>query len=189
MILAAGAGSRFAASGGNTHKLLADFRGRPLVAWGIEHARGALLDETVVVTGAAVLPPGVTVAGLTVLYNGRWADGQATSLALAIDHARSQGHDAVVVGLGDQPFLEPSAWRAVAAACLADPSHPIAVATYDGRRGQPVGLAKPVWPLVPREGDEGARSVVAGRRDLVVEVACVGRTADIDTLEDLHRWN
>ena len=81
MILAAGAGSRFAASGGNTHKLLADFRGRPLVAWGIEHACGALLDETVVVTGAAVLPPGVTVAGLTVLYNGRWAEGQATSLA------------------------------------------------------------------------------------------------------------
>lgn len=180
VLLAAGAGSRFDGPG---HKLLAPLRGRPVVAWAVEAALGAGLEETIVVVGAVdltdVLPPGVTVVA-----NPAWAEGQATSLAAAVDVASGR-HDAIVVALGDQPFLEPAAWAAVAASG----ERPIAVATYDGARGHPVRLDASVWPLLGRTGDTGARDLLHGRPDLVREVPCLGQPADIDTREDLGRWS
>jgi molybdenum cofactor cytidylyltransferase len=180
VVLAAGGAKRF---GTAEHKLLADFRGRPLVAWAVEHAVAAGLDETVVVTGAvdlrAVLPTGVQV-----VENPRWSSGQATSLQAGIGWANDHGFDAVVVGLGDQPLVPPEAWRAVAAS-----SSPIAIATFDGRRRPPTRLAASVWPLLPTEGDEGARVAMARHPELVEAVACPGQAIDIDTVEDLARWS
>jgi CTP:molybdopterin cytidylyltransferase MocA len=182
VVLAAGAGSRFA---GPDHKLLAPFRGRPLVAWAVEHAIGARFDETLVVQGAVDLRD-VVPAEVVVLDNPRWAEGQATSLGVAIAHARAAGHAAEIVGLGDQPLVRPSAWRAVAGAPMVVP---IAVATYDGRRGNPVRLGAAVWDELRFEGDEGARELMRRRPDLVGTVACEGNAADVDTLEDLEQWS
>jgi molybdenum cofactor cytidylyltransferase len=186
VVLAAGGGSRFR---GDTHKLLAEVRGRPLVAWAVDAAVAATLDETVVVTGAADLGPVIDTLAVkvTVVHNERWAEGVATSLACALDHASAAGHDAVVVGLGDQPFVPAEAWRAVATADGIG-ARPIVVATYGGRRGNPVRLDRSVWTLVDRTGDEGARTLMRRRPELVGEVACDGTAADVDTLEDLAEW-
>ena len=174
IVLAAGGGTRF---GGDGHKLLASFRGKPLVLWSLEAAN--VLDELIVVTGAVELP---LPANAREVRNERWADGQATSLAAGI--AAAKDHDAVVVGLGDQPLIPAEAWRLVAAAT----DTPIAVATYAGQRRNPVRLAAEVWPLLPTQGDEGARSLLRSRPDLVTEVACPGEPADMDTQEDLATW-
>jgi molybdenum cofactor cytidylyltransferase len=175
LVLAAGGGSRF---GGDGHKLLAPFRGKPLVTWALDAAN--VLDELIVVTGAVELP---LPANAREVRNEHWSDGQATSLAAGI--AAAAGHDAVVVGLGDQPLIPAEAWRLLAAATAT----PIAVATYGGRRRNPVRLAAEVWPLLPTEGDEGARSLLRNRPQLVTEVACPGEPADMDTQEDLATWS
>lgn len=181
VVLAAGGGSRFAGDG---HKLLAPFRGRPVVAWAVGAALAADLDETVVVVGAADLADELP-DGVTILRNHEWAAGQASSLRVAVDWARRQGHRAVVIGLGDQPLVPPEAWRAVAD----EPRGPIAAASYEGRRRPPVRLDAAVWDLLPAAGDEGARALMAVRPELVVEVACQGEPADVDTVEDLLRWS
>jgi CTP:molybdopterin cytidylyltransferase MocA len=162
------------------------FRGKPLVLWAIEAAVEAGLAKVFVVTGATDLQ-GIVPADRDVemVSNDRWPDGQATSLHAGVCAAADDGHDAVVVGLGDQPLIPSSAWRAVAEAS----DHAVAVATYGGKRRNPVRLHRSVWPLLPRAGDEGARVLFRERPELVGEVACEGDPADVDTVEDLTRWS
>ena len=90
------------------------------------------------------------------------------------------------MGLGDQPFVGPEAWAAVATATGPEP---IVVATYEGRRGNPVRLDREIWDELPTSGDEGARRLMTRRPELVGEVACPGNAADIDTQEELDRWS
>ena len=177
-VLAAGDGSRF---GGP--KLRVDLRGRPLVTWALDAALAAGLDETVVITGGEDLSDLVPV-GVTVLDNPDWADGQATSVQVAVRHAEAGGHDAVVIGLGDSPMVPPAAWRAVAAV-----EAPLVTAEFAGDRRPPVRLAREVWPLLPTEGDEGARGLLRGRPDLVTAVPCAGDPRDVDTEGDLEQWS
>jgi molybdenum cofactor cytidylyltransferase len=178
VVLAAGAGSRFR---GPTHKLDAAVGGRALLDRAVDAALSAGIGPVVVVT-AGQLATDIHPAVVHVV-NERWAEGQSTSLRRGIEAARELGAGAVVVGLGDQPFVTPAAWRAVAAADSA-----IAVATYDSTRGHPVKLRADVWDLLPAEGDEGARSLMRRRPDLVAAVPCDGSPIDIDTVEDLRRW-
>jgi molybdenum cofactor cytidylyltransferase len=187
VLLAAGAGTRFRGDG---HKLAATFSDdtdsapRSVIERALASVLAADVGPVVVVTGAQ---PDVVPAEFEHLvgveHNDRWDDGQMTSVRLGIDAARRLGAPRVVVGLGDQPFVEPAAWRTVA-----DADGPIVVATYDGRRGNPVALDAVVWDLLPETGDEGARALMRVRPDLVREVACTGSPADIDTTEDLRRW-
>ena len=180
VVLAAGGGERWKGDG---HKLLADLAGRPLAAHALAAASDAGLDELIVVTGAVDLAA-VIPGGATVLHNDRWAEGQAGSLRLAVAHAEAVGHGAGGVGLADSPGVPAEAWRAVAAA-----DAELAVATFDGRRRPPVRIGRTLWGDLPEVGDEGARGLLIQRSDLVLEVSCPGEPADVDTVEDLRRWN
>jgi len=172
-LLAAGAGSRFS---GPTHKLLAPVRGKSLYQWALESVRASGLHVLVVTGDVELELPDDVVA----VPNPEWRDGIATSLQAAV-HAAGEA-EAVVIGLADQPRIPPEAWRLVAAT-----DAPIAVATYAGARRNPVRLARAVWPLLPRTGEQGAS--VLFRDHPVVEVACPGDPADVDRLEDLEQWS
>ncbi len=112
VLLAAGGGTRFRAADGS-HKLLAELRGVPLWRHSLDHLLAAGFEHNVVITGAATLS-GLADTNAQVAHNGAWASGQASSLQMAIAAARAAGVDAIVVGLADQPFVPPEAWRAVA---------------------------------------------------------------------------
>jgi CTP:molybdopterin cytidylyltransferase MocA len=179
ILLAAGGGSRWLGPG---HKLVARLADSTVVETAMSHVPQCEFDEFVVVDGAIELTQ-MCPAGTTVLHNPNWASGQGSSLGLALDHARDRGHTILVVGLGDQPGIATESWRAVR-----DARSPIAVATYDGRRGHPVRLAREVWDLLDLSGDRGAGPLMRGRPDLVTEVPCFGDPRDIDTVGDLRRW-
>ena len=120
----------------------------------------------------------------TLLYNRDYGEGQAASLRVAVDHAISQCHESIVVGLADQPFIEVSAWVAVR-----DTSGVLVTATYSGQRLPPVKIHESLFAELPQSGDVGAKALMIGRPELVTEVTCGSNPADIDTNEDLERWN
>lgn len=186
VLLAAGAGTRFRDVG---HKLLAELPrtdDRPaesVVSRALSALEESGIGPIVVVTGAVDLAARLDDRDVVTVENAQWASGQMSSVRIGIEAARRRGAHRAVFGLADQPGVQPDAWRAIAAA-----DAPIAVATYDGRRGNPVGLRSDVWELLPDAGDEGARALMRLRPDLVREVPCSGSPDDIDTVEDLRRW-
>ena len=173
-VLAAGAGSRFT---GPDHKLRAPIGNDTVLGRSVAAALAAGVGPVAVVTGATTfaLPPSVTLVA-----NPDWARGLATSVQAAIAHARHIGATSLVVGLGDQPLVLPEAWVAVAKC----PST-IAVATYDGQRGNPVKLDASCWDEMPHVGDEGARDIMNRHPEWVTEVPCPGTALDVDTEQDL----
>lgn len=185
-LLAAGAGSRFLGDGPGAHKLTALLRGRAVWQWSLDAVLAAGFDHVVVVTGAIDLPIEPS-PGLDIVHHAEWALGQAGSVQVAVRAAAALGATTVTIGLADQPFVMAPDWRAVADA---DAAHRIVVARYpDGTGPNPVRLHADVWPLLPVEGDAGARAIIRSRPQWVCTVDCVGSGADIDTLEDLARWN
>ena len=185
ILLAAGTGSRF---GGG--KLLAEFRGRPIVEHALDALREAPVDDTVVVVGARAekLRGVCETYDVRVVENPDWAAGQSTSVRKGLDALRSEARAAVVL-LGDQPLVTAGAVEKLVGVFEAGAE--VAVATYEGRRRNPVLFARSVWPSLMNElsGDEGARSFLRKHPDIVVEVPCEGiaSPADIDTEEDLLR--
>ena len=179
VILAAGSGSRFTGGG---HKLNATIGGQPMYIRVVQAAIEANIGSVIVVTGAVNLQIGDSA--VRIVHNPRWQTGLASSLQVGIAEARELGAEAVVVGLGDQPFVPASAWRAVA-----NSASPIAIATYQAKRGNPVRLHAEIWSALPTMGDDGARLVFQMYNNLVEEVPCEGSSSDIDTLEDLERLN
>jgi molybdenum cofactor cytidylyltransferase len=183
IVLAAGGGSRF---GGG--KLLARLGGRPLIEAVLDNLRAAPIDEVIVVVGAGAerLREVCELYGVRTVDNQEWERGQSTSVLAGL---RACTGDAAVVLLGDQPLIGAGAVGRLVAA-FAEGAR-VAVATYGGKRRNPVLFSREVWPLLEAElaGDEGARPVLRRYPELVVEVPCegVGDPADVDTREDLRR--
>ena len=185
-MLAAGRGIRF---GGTRPKPLARFAGRPLVLRAVDTVLASGLGPVLVVVSddqvADVLHDVVAAGAIRVTRNDDPERGISSSLQAAL---RALEPDAsvggVVVGLADQPLVGADAYRRVARA-FADGAR-LAVATYDGIRGNPVLVGREHWDEAHAlAGDEGARVLM--RRHGVVEVPCdgTGEPADVDTPEDL----
>jgi CTP:molybdopterin cytidylyltransferase MocA len=181
IVLAAGAGRRFGAV-----KQLAALRGRPLLAYAVEAMLSVpALEPVVVVLGHAAeeIAAAVDFAGATVVVAADWDDGQSASLKRGV--AAAGDADAVVVTLGDQPFITP---QVIAGALDHLEGYDAVRATYGGAPGHPVVLSRPVMDAVAElEGDTGARDLLARFRVRRWEAGHLCSAADVDTQEELAR--
>lgn len=169
VVLAAGGGRRY-----GMPKALVEYEGSLLVERAVRTAR-AVCDVVLVVLGARAVDVWRTadLGGATVLANGDWETGMASSLRTGLEGLRGFPGtvDAALVTLVDMPGMTPEALRAVAGHAAPDA---LAVATYDGVRGHPVLIGRDHWAGVVETatGDEGARRYLADHE--VTEVDCTG---------------
>ncbi len=166
-----------------------ELHGSRLVDRAVATARQAGCAPLLVVVGAAAdeVATGLP-ADVAVVRNPDWPTGMGSSFRAALE-ALPPGVGAAVILLVDQPLVSAAAVRRLAAAWREGAQ--VAVATYGGRRRNPVLFDRATWPDARRAatGDEGARSLLRDRPDLVTEVPCddVADPRDIDTPEDLAR--
>ena len=183
ILLAAGAGTRFRAAGGDS-KLLAPVAGRPLVERPLRALLDAGLGEVVVVLGsdAAAIRAGADLSGARVLEHPGWAGGMASSLAAALA-TLPVDCDAAVVVLGDGPSLRAEAVRRVAAR-IALGDAPLVGARYGSGRAHPVAIHRSLWARLPRTGEDGARAL--GIPSVDVDCSDLSAPGDADTPAELE---
>lgn len=186
VVLAAGAARRF---GGG--KLLAAWRGRPLIERALETAWAAPVAEVVLVAGAdtRVGPAGLALAQgrpLRVVHAPGHAEGMGASLRAGLD-ALPSGLVGAFVILGDMPAVPLEVLGTLARAVRAGAQ--AAAPVHEGQRGHPVLLGA---GLLARRaelgGDVGAKPLLAGLGGAVAEVpAGPGVLFDVDRPEDIKR--
>jgi CTP:molybdopterin cytidylyltransferase MocA len=181
LLLAAGGARRF-----KSQKLVAPYRGAPLVRHAATHL-GAATDLLVAVVGhdAPSVRGALTGMDVRIVENGEWEQGLATSIRAGIAEL-SADCEAVVIGVGDQPGIDPSVVRRVIERWR-ETGRPIVSASYRGERGHPVLFARSMFAeLLALHGDAGARLLIERSPDRVSYVD-VDRTMppDIDTVDQL----
>ncbi|WP_319456328.1 MULTISPECIES: NTP transferase domain-containing protein [unclassified Mycobacterium] len=167
VLLAAGAGTRF-----GMPKVLAG-QGEWLRT-AVDALSGSC-DDVVVVLGAAVVD---VPAPARAVVARDWADGMSASIRAGL--AAISDAELAVLHLVDTPDVGADVVaRVVGAAATSG----LARATYDGRPGHPVVIARRHWAELEATlaGDEGARSFLAGRTDVVaVECGDLATGVDVD---------
>ena len=167
IVLAAGRGERFAASGGTVHKLDALLAGKPVLQHVLDAVRASGLPSHIVTADASRPGMGDSIA----------AGVRATADA-----------PAWLILPGDLPLIQAQTLRLVAHAA---PSA-VVVPVWRGRRGHPVRFGRDCRDqLMALEGNHGAARMVQGLAAInsiaMVDVDDVGIVTDIDTLDDLHQ--
>jgi molybdenum cofactor cytidylyltransferase len=184
VVLAAGAASRF-----GSQKLLAPFRGAPLIRRTVENVLASQVSETVVVLGRDGEDVRRALTGLPVRFviNPGFRRGLSTSLRAGVEALEPSTLAAIIV-LGDQPGVTPAIIDHVI-----DEGRrsrlPIVVPEYAGTRGNPAMFDAEVFAeLRAIEGDQGARAVIT-RDPARVATVCFpfDMPADVDTPEDYAR--
>lgn len=176
LVLAAGEGTRF----GSDNKLLAPVGGEPIVVRAVGTLLAAEVDPVTVVVGHEADRVRAALSKLPVrtVENPRYREGQATSVRAGIE-ALPGDAPAVVVALGDMPFVDPGTVDALCRAYRAGSGTALAAAV-DGQRGNPVLFDRQHFDaLVDLEGDVGGRGILR-EEGVLVETGDPGVLRDVD---------
>lgn len=167
IVLAAGRGERFAASGGKVQKLDAMLAGK------------RVLDHVLDAVRASGLPHHV-------VQPDDLRPGMGDSIAAGIKAtANAPGW---LILPADLPLIRSETLLAIALA----PASAVTVPRYQGQRGHPVRFAAACGPaLLSLEGNQGAAHIVRAQEAInsvaFIDTDDAGTVTDIDTLDDLRR--
>ena len=167
IVLAAGRGERFAASGGTVHKLQALLAGKRVIDHVLDAVKASSLAYHVVTPDA-----------------GR--PGMGDSIAAGVKATPSA--TAWLILPADLPLISPGTLRSIAFA----PPCAITVPVYQGQRGHPVRFGvECVTELLNLQGNKGAAQLLrvqeATYSIAFIDVDDAGCVLDVDTLSDLAR--
>ena len=185
LVLGAGASQRF-----GPPKQLLPYRATTMLGWVVDQAqRAAGLDEVVVVLGRAAdeIRAEVDFGAARVVENPVFGEGCSSSYRAGIA-ALNPESAAMMIILGDRPDVTPqiidrlaTEWR--------DQQAPIALCSYQGRKGHPMVFAHSLFAqLMELHGDKAAWKLVDANAAVVQEVQFdIPYPDDINTPADFER--
>ena len=167
IVLAAGRGERFAASGGTTHKLQALLAGKRVIDHVLDAVKASGLAYHVVTPDAD-------------------RPGMGDSIAAGVK--ATPGATAWLILPADLPLISSSTLCSIALA----PTCAVTVPMYQGQRGHPVRFGPECAAgLLDLQGKQGAAQIIraqlATNSVAFLDVDDVGCVFDVDTLSDLAR--
>jgi len=181
ILLAAGESKRF-----GTPKQLVELGGKSLIRRAAETALEANLGPVNVVLGAVDQPCRRVLAGMPVdvVVNPAWREGMASSIIAGLTPLIGKQLDGVIIVLADQPGVEASHLRDLAAAAL---SNAIVASRYADQLGVPAWFSAAKFKdLLMLEGEQGAKALFA-REQQVAWLDLPSAALDVDTPADLVR--
>ena len=185
LILGAGASTRL-----GPPKQLLPYRGTTMLGWVVAQAEEASgLDEVIVVLGRAAdeISERVNFGTAQVVENLVFGEGCSSSYRAGLAAIDSHS-EAIMIILGDQPGITPETIDALADEWRGTEA-PIALCSYDGRKGHPMIFAQSMFDqLATLHGDKAAWKLVDANAGRVHEVALnVPFPDDINTIADFER--
>ena len=167
IVLAAGRGERFAASGGTVHKLRAMLAGK------------RVMDHVLDAVQASGLPQHLVQADPT-------RPGMGDSIAAGV-RATLDAPGWLILP-ADLPLIRSDTLLTIARTA----NHAVTVPLYLGQRGHPVFFAAACLPeLLLLKGNQGAAQIIRAQEAInsvaFVDLDDAGVVTDIDTLQDLQR--
>ena len=180
VVMAAGNSARF-----GTNKLLADFRGRPLIRCALD----AVPEDACAVAVVTQYPEIAALArirGFQPVRNEHPEWGASHSVALGTEALQAQC-DAIAFLVADQPLLRRETVKLLFAAFRAAPDK-ITVAAAAGHRGNPCLFPAALFPALKRlSGDRGGSAIIRAHPELVNPVAVPEcELYDVDTAAELE---
>lgn len=183
LVLAAGRSSRL-----GQPKQLLEYRGRTLLDASLDVARSCDFDQLLVALGGAGddVRSTVDLSGFGVVDNVHYTTGCSSSIVAALDAVDDRA-DALVLLLGDQPGVEPTAVAALRERCESGVGS-LGVCTYADGRGHPFWFPRSSFEaLRDLHGDKAVWKMLESGRWPVTEVPVDGTVPlDVDTWDDYH---
>jgi molybdenum cofactor cytidylyltransferase len=182
ILLAAGESNRM-----GQPKQLMPFDQSTIVEGAIDNLLNSAVSEIIVVLGYRYEEILKTIAGkpVKIAINPDYRQGISASIIAGLKQVDKRAR-AVLIALGDQPFVDSQTISSLVEAFITD-NRGIIIPVYQGRRGNPVIFAiKYKGELLNLKGDIGGREIIKRHPDDVLEVAvnCEGVLIDIDTMEN-----